>query len=74
MREVRKLLLHMNFEPDEKRLECLARNSEGLMKRPEKKIGDYFRDYQKHNINRIIRITDRLLQRRKQLSIKNYIR
>ena len=73
VQEVRKVLRHLNFEADERRLACLERNVEGNMKRQEQKMENPFSQHQQLYINRIITVVSKLLQRKKQLSLKNYI-
>ena len=73
LQEVRKVLRHLNFEAEDRRLACLERLSEGNMKRQEARVANPFSQHQQQYINRIIRVISRLLQRKKQLSLKNYI-
>ena len=73
LQEVRKVLRHLNFEAEDRRLACLERHREGNMKRQETRLGNPFSQHQQQFINRIIRVISRLLQRKKQLSLKNYI-
>ena len=64
----------MKIAPDEKRLDCLRKFSEGNMRRSQQQnVPDPYSQQLKENINKVIKTADNLLLRRKKMRILSYL-